>query len=114
MTLTDDAQSVFAEHGLDRDDALLAAKTLGQQIIDDSQSTDTPLAGIVYEVWGLYDDGMPACRFGSPGDAGAVEFAGKFRTARDESFVERRRTVSMDDLKALLDRARPGPLDNPA
>jgi hypothetical protein len=104
MTLTDDAQHVLAEHGLDRDDALAAAKALGQQIIDQSQSTDTPLGGMVYEVWGLYDDGMPACQFGCSGDPAEVTFSGQFRSAEGGSYVERRRTLSVGDLRALADQ----------
>lgn len=34
MTLTSDAQIVFNDLGLDRDGALVLAKTLGQQILD--------------------------------------------------------------------------------
>jgi len=109
MTLTDDAQTVLAEHGLERDDALAAAKALGQQIIDDSQSTDTPLGGMVYEVWGLYDDGMPACEFGCSGDPEKVTFSGQFRSAEGGSYVERRRTLSVGDLRTLADQTLHGP-----
>jgi len=104
MTLTEDAQTVLAEHGLDRDDALAAAKALGQQIIDESQSTNTPLGGMVYEVWGLYDDGMPACEFGCSGDPEEVIFSGQFRSAQGGSYVERRRTLSVEDLRALVEQ----------
>lgn len=107
MTLTDDVQHLFFERGLDRDDALVAAKAIGQKIIDESKSTSTPLGGIVYEVWGLYDDGMPACRFARAEDAeeGALVFAGKFRTAEGGSFAERRRTLTLQDLEALVEEA---------
>jgi hypothetical protein len=106
MTLSTDVQSVFSKRGLDREDALVAAKTLGQRIIDESKSTNTPLEGIVYEVWGLYDDGMPACQFDCPDD-GEVVFSGKFRTASGGSYVERERTVSVKDLDALVERPSP-------
>ena len=109
MTLSTDAQSLFSERGLDREDALVAAKALGQQIIDESKSTNTPLEGIVYEVWGLYDDGMPACQFDCPNGTDELVFSGKFRTAGGGSYVERRRTLSVDDLDALVEQ--PSPLD---
>jgi len=109
MTLTDDAHHVLTEHGLDRDDALAAAKALGQKIIDESQSTDTPLGGMVYEVWGLYDDGMPACQFGCSGDPEEVTFSGQFRSAEGGSYVKRRRTLSVEDLRALADQPPRGP-----
>ncbi|MFB6248169.1 MAG: hypothetical protein ABEL97_06340 [Salinibacter sp.] len=109
MTLSTTVQSVFSKRGLDRDDALVAAKALGQKIIDESKSTGTPLEGIVYEVWGLYDDGMPACQFDCPDSGDELVFSGKFRTAGGGSYVERERTVSVEDLDALVQR--PSPLD---
>ena len=108
MTLSTDVQSLFSERGLDREDALVAAKALGQQIIDESKSTSTPLEGIVYEVWGLYDDGMPACEFGCSGDPAEVTFSGQFRSAQGGSYVERRRTLSVEDLRALVEQAPGG------
>lgn len=108
MTLTEDAQAAFAELGLDRDDALLAAKSIGQTIIEESQSTDTPLEGMVYEVWGLYDDGIPACEFSVP-ERDDIVFVGQFRTDGDTPFVERQRTFSPDALKALVEGAAPDP-----
>lgn len=104
MTLTTEAKTAFTEAGLDRDDALLAAKVLGQQIIDDSASSDTPLAGIVYEVWGLYDEGMPACRFRMP-DPDEVVYQGHFRTKNGGALVERQRTLSIDALMSLTKEA---------
>jgi len=105
MTLTEDAQATFADLGLDRDDALLAAKSMGQTIIEESQSTDTPLEGMVYEVWGLYDDGMPACQFSVPDGGDDVVFNGQFRTGGETPFVERRRTISPEALTALVEEA---------
>ena len=107
MTLTSNVQHIFSERGLDRDDALVAAKALGQKIIDESRSTSTPLEGIVYEVWGLYDDGMPACRFMQTDDAdeGDLVFAGKFRSAAGGSFEERRRTLTLEELEALVEQS---------
>ena len=105
MTLTEDAQATFADLGLDRDDALLAAKSMGQTIIEESQSTDTPLESMVYEVWGLYDDGMPACEFSVPDEGDEIVFDGQFRTGGETPFVERRRTISPDALTALVEEA---------
>jgi len=108
MTLTRDAKTTFAELGLDRDDALLAAKSVGQTIIEESQSSDTPLESMVYEVWGLYDDGMPACEFLVSNGEEDIVFVGQFRTGGDTPFVERRRTFSPDALKTLVEEAAPG------
>jgi hypothetical protein len=102
MTLTTDAKTIFAKHGLERADALVAAKTLGQRIIDENTG-DAPLEGIVYEVWGLYNDGMPACRFESTGEGDEIEFVGTFRT-KGGAFVKRHRTMQMDEIKALVER----------
>jgi hypothetical protein len=107
MTLTEDAKTTFAELGMDRDDALLAAKSMGQTIIEESQSSDTPLESMVYEVWGLYDDGMPACQFSVPNGGDEIVFSGQFRTGGDTPFVERRRTLSPDALQTLVEEATP-------
>jgi hypothetical protein len=104
MTLTKDAKTVFDNAGLDRNDALLAAKTLGQQIIDDSASTETPLEGIVYEVWGLYDEGVPACRFQMSDDE-EVEYEAYFRTKNGGAQVQRQRTLSLETLTTLIETA---------
>jgi len=103
MTFTTDAQTIFAKHGLDRRDALVAAKTLGQMIIDESTG-EAPLEGIVYEVWGLYNDGMPACRFESTGEGDEIEFIGTFRT-KGGAFVKRHRTMRADEIEALIEQA---------
>ena len=109
MTLTSDAKDTFADLGLDRDDALLAAKCMGQTMIEDSQSTDTPLKSMVYEVWGLYDDGMPACEFSVPNGEEDIVFVGQFRAEEDTPFVERRRTIAPDALKQLVQEAASTP-----
>lgn len=111
MTLTPDAKTALAEHGLDRNDALLAAKCIGQTMIEDSTSSDTPLKGMVYDGWGLYDDGMPACRFAVPNEDGEIVFSGQFRAEGDTNtpFVERRQTISLDTLKTLIEEASSGP-----
>jgi len=108
MTLTTEAKDALAELGLDRDDALLAAKCIGQTMIEDSTSSDTPLKGMVYDGWGLYDDGMPACRFAVPNGNGEIVFSGQFRADGDTPFVERRETISPDALKTLVEEAAPG------
>lgn len=107
MILTEEAQAVFAELGLDREDVLLGAKSMGQTMIEDSQSSDTPLSGMVYDVWGLYDPGIPACRFSVSEDTGEIVFEGKFRTESDPPFVERRRATSPEALKSLVSDAGP-------
>jgi hypothetical protein len=61
---------------------------------------------MVYEVWGLYDDGMPACEFSVP-EGTEIIFSGQFRTGGDTPFVERRRSFSADALKALVEEATP-------
>ena len=101
MTLTTDAKTIFTKHGLDRTDVLAAAKTLGQMIIDESTG-EAPLEGMVYEVWGLYNDGMPACRFESTGKGDALEFVGTFRT-KGGAFVKRRRTIGVDEIEAHVE-----------
>jgi hypothetical protein len=105
MTLTTDAQTLFTKHGLDRKDALVAAKTLGQMIIEEVTG-EAPLEGIVYEVWGLYNDGMPACRFESTGAGDEVEFVGTFRT-KGGAFVKRHRTVPMDEIETMAEQPTP-------
>lgn len=102
MTLTTDAKTIFTKHGLDRKKALVAAKTLGQMIIDESTG-EAPLEGMVYEVWGLYNDGMPACRFESAGEGDEVEFVGTFRT-KGGAFVKRHRTLGADEIEALVEQ----------
>ena len=70
---------------------------------------DASLAGIMYEAWGLYNDGVPACRFESTGESDAIQFVGTCRT-RGGTFVERRCTVRMDDIAALVYEATPPPM----
>jgi hypothetical protein len=105
MTVTEDAQDAFADLGMDRDDALLAAKSIGQTIIEESESSDTPLQSMVYEVWGLYDDGMPACEFSALDEQESIVFKGQFRAEGDTPFVERRRTFAPGALKTLVEEA---------
>lgn len=105
MTLTTDAQAALTNHGLDREDALIAAKVIGQAIIEESLSSDQPLSGMVYDVWGLYNEGMPACRFEVADGEGSVRFVGKFRVKQGGEFAERRRELLLEDLDALVKEA---------
>jgi hypothetical protein len=109
MTLTSEAKETFVDLGLDRDDALLAAKCMGQTMIEDSQSTDTPLKSMVYEVWGLYDDGMPACEFSLSNGKEELVFSAQFRADEDPPFVERCRTIAPDALKRLVEETASTP-----
>lgn len=104
MTLSDEVQDLFSERGLDRADALVVAKRLGRQIVEESRTTETPLEDVVYEVWGLYDDGKPACWFTREKGDGNVLFTGTFRTKNGGAYVERRRRLSPDELCLLADR----------
>lgn len=63
MTIRETAREVFEDINIDRDDALIAAKALAQQIIDKSASTDEPLQGLAYDVWSLYNKGEPQLIF---------------------------------------------------
>ncbi len=106
MTLTQDAKTALTDAGLDRDGALLAAKSLGQQIIDESASSNTPLEGMVYEVWGLYDEGRPACRFQMPNGDDEVVYEAHFRTEDGGTPVKRKRTLSIEALTTLVKETR--------
>jgi hypothetical protein len=101
MTLSSDAKDVFGAHGLDRDDARIAVKCVGQQVIDESAESETPLTGMVYDVWGLYNDGMPECHISVEGDE--VAFTAQYRTEASDARVERRRTVPAEALADLAE-----------
>ena len=108
MTVTADAQDVLADLGMDRDDALLTAKSLAQKIIDESASTSTPLTGVVYAVWGLYNEGMPECEFAVPDGEGDLVFSGKFRAENGDTVTKRQR-VPPHDLRSIVEQAqKPG------
>lgn len=104
MTIDATAQPTFDQHNLSRDDVLLAAKCVAQRIIDDSQDSDDmpPLSGLVYDVWGLYNDGMPKCRWTSPYENDDLLFSGQFRVDDDDTFVTRRAVLSPGDLDEVL------------
>lgn len=99
MTIRGDTKDILGRNGLSRDDALVAAKSIAQEIVDDSTSTDTPLVGIVYTVCGPYNDGMPSCTLtGNSSDK--INFSGEFRT-RSGGTVERRRTLDAETVRRL-------------
>jgi hypothetical protein len=102
MTIGDDAREAFNELDLDREDVLLAAKSVAQSIIDDSRESDEPLSGMLYDVWGLYNDGMPKCRWTAPYENEDIVFSGQFRVEGSDAFVVRRKVISRDDIIALL------------
>jgi len=106
MTLTPKAKDTLTDLGLDRDDARLVAKAIGQRIIEESKASDIPLKGMGYDGWGLYDDGMPACRFAVPSENNEIVFSGQFRAEGDTPFVERQQTVTADALKSLAEGPR--------
>jgi len=106
MTLTDEVQDLFSKRELDRADVLLVAQTLGQTIVEESRTSETPLEDVVYEVWGLYDDGMPACWFTMTDREEHILFTGKFRTKTGGPYVERRRVLSLEELCVLVEQDR--------
>lgn len=107
MTVTDGAKDVLADIGLDRDDTMVVAKCIAQQIIDDSASSDTPLTGVVYAVSGLYNEGTPECEFAASDEQEGIVFSGEFRTETGETTTERRRVAS-DELRSIVDETPPG------
>lgn len=103
MTISEEAQKVFDEIGADRRAALIAAKAIAQQIIGESEDSEQPLSGIVYDVWGLYNEGSPRCRFTAPYENRDIVFSGFFhRNSSDEGFVVRRKALSQHELAELL------------
>jgi len=103
MTISEEAKKVFEEIGADRDVMLTAAKAIGQQIIDASKTDEQPLSGLVYDVWGLYNEGTPRCRFTSPYENRDILFSGFFRVDDgDDNYVVRRKTFSQHEMVELL------------
>lgn len=100
MTIDEQARSVLEPHGLDRERLLIGAKALAQQIIEDSASTDRPLTGMVYDVWGLYNDGQPKCRL-TTSDDGDLVFTAQFHTENDDIHEVKRHSISVDELEQL-------------
>lgn len=56
---------------------------------------------MVYEVWGLYDNNMPACRFLVQSGNDEVVFEGNFRTQEGGALVERQRKVDPETSRAM-------------
>ena len=102
MTISEDARDAFDRLGLTRDDVLLAAKSVAQSIINDSRESDTPLSGMLYDVWGLYNDGSPKCRWTAPYEDDDLVFSGQFRVDGSDALVVRRTVMSPADLDALI------------
>jgi hypothetical protein len=102
MTLSDDAKARFDAMGLDYDAMLTLAKAAAQQIIDESQDADRPLTGLVYDVWGLYNDGTPKCRFEAPYDNDDLVFTGQFRREGTEGFVVERTVLTPERAHELV------------
>ena len=110
MTISEEAQTAFDEIGMDHQAASLAAKAIAQQIIDDSASDGPPLTGLVYDVWGLYNEGSPRCRFTAPYENRDIVFSGLFRRSNDDdSFVVRRKVFSQHAIVELLQENQTSP-----
>jgi len=107
MTITQDAKDVLDGIQVDREQALAVAKSIAQQVVDDSASTDTPLTGVVYAVWSLYNEGMPECKLAVPDGDGGVVFSGKFRTEEGHT-TTRRRHLTSEELRTLIEEAPAG------
>ena len=103
MEINDDARRLFEEMNLSRDAAEVIAKGLAQRIIDTAE--DPPLQGIVYDVWGLYNEGIPRCRFSIEDASGHVTFEGRFKATNARS-VSRSLTCTPDEMLAVLDEVK--------
>lgn len=115
MTISEEARHTFEEIGADHTAAQVAAKALAQQIIEESATEAQPLTGLVYDVWGLYNEGTPRCRFTAPYENRDVVFSGLFRQSGDEEFVVRRKVVSQHEIVQLLrDSMASGPIEGTA
>ncbi len=105
MTIGKEARLIFDTIGFTREDLLLVAKSVAQEIIDRPQ--EPALCGLVYDVRGLYNDGQPKCRWTAPLDDDEVVFTGQFRvedsSESEDAFVVRRTSLSPS---AIEDRVR--------
>lgn len=106
MTISDDAQAALREMGVSHDEAGVAAKAVALEIIESSKDTDTPLEGVVYNVWGLYNDGSPKCRLTAPYENDDFVFSGQFRVEGADSFVVRRQVLPRAKLMAAVEEVR--------
>lgn len=112
MKVDSNARERFEDLGIDRKAATLLAKSLAQQIIDESDGSDHPLSGIVYDVWSLYNEGIPRCRFTVEDETDAIRFKGVFRedTNRDDCLVERTTTCADHEIQRILQQNGGGTL----
>lgn len=100
MTIDDQARSMLEPKGLGRDRLLIAAKALAQNMIEESASTERPLKSMVYDVWGLYNDGEPKCRLTTTDD-GELVFTAQFHTENDDIHEVKRQAISVNELERL-------------
>lgn len=105
MTIEENARDALEALSWTREDALLAAKSAAQTIIDDSQDSDTPLSGMVYDVWGLYNEGTPKCRWTKPYEDDDLVFSGQFRVTESDAMVVRRKVFTPEELQGMIDEA---------
>lgn len=103
MTIQDTARELFGDLGLDRDDVRVVAKSIGQQIVDESEQSAQSLTGMVYDVRTLYDEGMPVCNFEAP-DAETVRFHAQFHAEDMDEQVKRRRVLDREEVQDLVDQ----------
>jgi len=109
MTISEDAKTALTALGVDVDEATVAAKAVALRIIEESKETDTPLEGMVYNVWGLYNDGSPKCRLTAPYENDDLVFSGQFRVRGEDAFVVRREVMSRDEMMRAIDEIRQPP-----
>jgi hypothetical protein len=103
MTLHDGTKELFDDLGLDRTDVRVVAKSIAQQIIDDSKQSGSSLSGMVYDVRTLYDEGVPQCEF-RIGDDETVRFRAQFHADGADGQVDRQRTISVESLRDLVEQ----------
>lgn len=106
MTISNDAKTALEKLGVSSDEATVAAKAVALGIIEDSKDSDTPLEGMVYNVWGLYNDGSPKCRLTAPYENDDFVFSGQFRVKGQDAFVVRREVLSKDTLLSSIEEIR--------
>lgn len=106
MTISEDARTALENMDVTRDEAVMIAKATALSIIEDSEGTDTPLEGLVYDVWGLYNDGSPKCRFTAPYENNDIVFSGQFRVKGADSFVVKREVIDSDRIAETVQSLR--------
>jgi hypothetical protein len=60
----------------------------------------------VYDVWGLYNDGSPKCRFTAPYENNDIVFSGQFRVKGADSFVVKREVIDSDRIAETVQSLR--------